>query len=75
MLAMFMYALSHMNNINSIHQKFLITGHTQHEGDSVHSVIERNIDRNLKFGPIYTTDQYVQTIRSAKKNRTTLQSP
>ncbi|KAL1452066.1 hypothetical protein WDU94_006382 [Cyamophila willieti] len=66
-LALYSYAVSTLPNIQSIQHKFLITGHTQNEGDSVHSVIERSIDRALKSGPIYSPDQYVQIIRSAKK--------
>ena len=32
--------------------KFLIKGHTQNEGDSVHSLIERKTKQALKSGPV-----------------------
>lgn len=54
-------------NIKSITHKFLIKGHTQNEGDSVHSVIQRNITRALKSSPIYVPDQYITLIKTAKK--------
>jgi len=44
--------------INSITHKFLIKGHTQNEGVSIHSVTEKTVSRTLKGGPIYTPDQY-----------------
>lgn len=67
MICLYYYALYKLKNIKSITHKFLITGHTQNEGDSVHSVIERGIARCLKSGGIYTPDQYVQIIRNARK--------
>lgn len=67
MIALYYYATCKFVNIKSITHKFLITGHTQNKGDSVHSVIERYISRTLKSGGKYTPDQYVQIIRSAKK--------
>lgn len=54
--------------INSITHKFLIRGHTQNEGDSAHSIIERSVKRAKKSGPIYTPDHYVQLLRNAKKS-------
>jgi uncharacterized membrane protein YvbJ len=33
----------------------------------VHSMIEKNIKRALKSGPIYTPSQYVTLVRTAKK--------
>lgn len=62
-----MYAVMKYNKLNSITHKFLIAGHTQNEGDSVHSVIEKQIKRSLKSGPIYVPSQYVQIIKEAKK--------
>ncbi|CAG9769320.1 unnamed protein product [Ceutorhynchus assimilis] len=38
------------------------------EGDNVHSVIEKQIRRHLKSGPIYVPEQYATLIRTAKKN-------
>ncbi|CAH0591687.1 unnamed protein product [Chrysodeixis includens] len=65
-LSLYYYAVSTLP-IKSITHKFLIRGHTQNEADSVHSVIEKNIRRAKKSGPIYTPDQYVALIRNAKK--------
>lgn len=66
-ISMYMYAVSTLDYISSITHKFLIKGHTQNEGDSVHSVIEKSITKTLKSGPIYTPDQYISIIRTAKK--------
>ncbi|KAJ8935122.1 hypothetical protein NQ314_012986 [Rhamnusium bicolor] len=41
--------------------------HSQNEGDNAHSVIERQINRAKKAGPIYSPEQYVSLIRCAKK--------
>ncbi|XP_045763000.1 uncharacterized protein LOC123865809 [Maniola jurtina] len=43
---LYMYAV-HYLNIASITHKFLIRGHTQNEADSVHSLIEKEIKKNL----------------------------
>jgi hypothetical protein len=43
--------------IKSITHKFLIRGHMQNEVDVVHSIIEKNIRRAKKSGPIYSPDQ------------------
>lgn len=67
MLAMYQYATQKLPNIKSITHKFLIKGHTQNEGDCVHSVIQRNITRALKSSPIYVPDQYITLIKTAKK--------
>ena len=66
-LAAYFYAVAKYNNIKSITHKYLVTGHTQNEGDNVHSLIEKNIKRALKSGPIYTPDQYVMLVQTAKK--------
>lgn len=68
MLSMYLYATQNLPYINSITHKFLIKGHSQNEGDSVHAVIERQIKRALKSGPIYVPDQYITLIRTAKKS-------
>lgn len=60
-----MYAVKTLQ-INKITHKFLIRGHTQNEGDTAHSIIEKAIKRAKKSGAIYVPDQYVQIIRSAK---------
>lgn len=62
---MYMYA-NQILKIKSITHKFLIKGHTQNEGDNVHSVIEKKVKSILKSGPIYTPPEYVGIIRSAK---------
>lgn len=67
MIAAYMYAVMKYEWIRSLTHKFLITGHSQNEGDSTHSVIERHITRALKSGPIYVPEQYVSLIRCAKK--------
>lgn len=64
-ISMYMYAVAVYDFINSITHKFLIKGHSQNEGDSLHSVIQRSICRTLKAGPIYTPDQYITIIRTA----------
>lgn len=53
--------------IESITHKFLIRCHTQNEGDTAHSIIERSSKKAKKSGPIYVPEQYVQIIRIAKK--------
>ncbi|CAG9812894.1 unnamed protein product [Phaedon cochleariae] len=50
--------------------KFLIKGHTQNEGDSAHSLIERQVKRQLRGGPMYTPDAFIAAIRTAKKKGT-----
>ena len=58
MLALYMYAVNKFE-IVSITHKFLIKGHTQNEGDSAHSLIERQVKRILKSGPIYVPGTYL----------------
>ncbi|CAG9773423.1 unnamed protein product [Ceutorhynchus assimilis] len=67
MIHLYQYAIQEFANIKSITHKFLIKGHTQNEGDSAHSMIEREVKRVLKSGPIYTPDNFISIIRSAKK--------
>lgn len=62
---MYLYAVQKFK-IKSITHKFLIKGHTQNEGDNVHSVIEKAVKRTLKSGPIYIPSEYVRIIRCAK---------
>lgn len=62
-----MYAVLKFSNLNSINHKFLIAGDTQNEADAIHSVIEKEIKRSLKTGPIYVPSQYVQIIKEATK--------
>lgn len=53
--------------VKSITHKFLIRGHSQNEGDNVHSVIEKQIKRHLKSSSIYTPQTYSTLIRTTKK--------
>ncbi|KAL4083738.1 hypothetical protein QTP88_029054 [Uroleucon formosanum] len=66
-IGLYQYALKVFPNLKTITHKFLIRGHTQNEGDSVHSVIEKQIKLSLKSSPIYTAYQYAQIIRDSKK--------
>nr|CAH7753406.1 unnamed protein product [Callosobruchus chinensis] len=59
MFTLYLYAVQKFDFLNCITHKLLIKGHTQNEGDSVHSVIESQIKRSLKSGPIYVPMQYV----------------
>lgn len=67
LLAAYSYAVNKFE-IQSITHKFLIHGHSQNEGDNIHSVIEKQVTRHLKSGPIYVPEQYISLIRAAKKN-------
>lgn len=65
---MSVYAYTVINlRVKSITHKFLIRGHSQNEGDNVHSVIEKQIKRHLKSGAIYSPQTYSTLIRTAKK--------
>lgn len=66
-VAVNLFAVQHFEKINSIEHKYLIPGHTQNEGDSVHSVIERHIKKARRSGPIYLPQQYYTLIQTAKK--------
>lgn len=66
MFSLYIHAVRSLN-INSITHKFLIKGHTQNEGDSVHSTIENEVKKQLRCGPIYTPDPFITCIRGAKK--------
>lgn len=65
-ISMFLFAVRSLK-IKAINHKFLICGHTQNEGDAVHSVIEKEIKKSLKRGPIFIPQQYATIIRMAKK--------
>lgn len=69
MVTLYLYAVIHLN-IKSITHKYLIKGHTQNEGDSAHSLIERQVNRQLRSGPLYTPESFIATIRGAKKKGT-----
>ncbi|KAI8114695.1 hypothetical protein CVS40_12962 [Lucilia cuprina] len=66
LISMYSYAVQKYH-IKSITHKFLITGHTQNEGDNVHSVIEKQIKRHVTCIPIYIPEQYISLIATAKK--------
>lgn len=68
MMAMYKYAVTTLNNIKSITHKFLVKGHTQNEGDSAHSTIEKEVKRALRSGPIYLPSQYAMAMKTAKKS-------
>lgn len=70
---MYLYAVENYR-INSITHKYLSRGHSQNEGDAVHSVIEKSLKKLKKSGPIYVPEQYVFLIRNAKKKRKFLRS-
>lgn len=61
-----MHALRSLK-LNSITHKFLIKGHTQNEADSVHSLIEKSLQKLVKAGPIFTTEGFITAIKGAKK--------
>lgn len=66
MLALYLYATRYLG-LKSITHKFLVKGHTQNEGDSTHSLIERVVKRILRSGPMYTPDSFISAIRFARK--------
>ena len=66
LIALYLYAVQKYN-IETITHKYLIKGHTQNEGDSCHSLIERQVKRLLRSGPVYVPDTLVTAIRMAKK--------
>jgi hypothetical protein len=66
MLAAYIFTLRKYD-LNSITHKFLIKGHTQNEGDSVHSLIERKMKQALKSGSIYTPEGLISLIRTARR--------
>lgn len=59
------YSYASMKFNIKIRHTYLEAGHTQSEGDSVHSVIEKAA-RNI---PIYTPEQWYSVVRTAKKKR------
>ncbi|XP_050515305.1 uncharacterized protein LOC126890430 [Diabrotica virgifera virgifera] len=63
----FLYAVEKFN-VNSITHKFLPTGHTQNEGDMVHSLIEKQKKLALRSGTISVPAQWITVIQTAKKN-------
>lgn len=68
MISVYREALRTMSHIESVTHKFLVKGHTQNEGDSVHATIEKQVKRTLKSGPIFLPSQYITAIACAKRN-------
>lgn len=66
--SLYSYAVAYFDNIESITHKYLIKGHTQNEADNVHSLIEKEIKKNEKAGPIYIPVQFATLIKSARKS-------
>lgn len=67
MIHLYMFTVSKFPNLKSIIHKFLITGHTQDEDDSALSMIESEVKRVSKSGPIYTPHHFVSIVKAAKK--------
>ncbi|KAL0821161.1 hypothetical protein ABMA28_005780 [Loxostege sticticalis] len=65
---LYSFAVVYFENIQSITHKYLIKGHTQNEADNVHSLIEKEIKKNERGGPIYAPCQYATIIKSARKS-------
>ena len=55
----------HKFDFNKVELNFFVTGHSQNEGDSIHSLIEKK----SKTKPVYTPAQWAQRIRDAKKSK------
>ncbi|CAK1598166.1 unnamed protein product [Parnassius mnemosyne] len=70
MLSMYMFAVQHYPNIKTITHKYLIKGHTQNEGDSAHSLIERQVKKQIRSGPMYTPESFISAIKVARSNPT-----
>ncbi|CAG4974187.1 unnamed protein product [Parnassius apollo] len=67
MISMYTYAVKTLPNLRPITHKYLVKGHTQNEGDSAHSQIEREVKRQLRSGPMYTPDAFIGAIKAARK--------
>ena len=62
--SMLWYCL-HRYNLQSVTHYYLEKGHTQSEGDSMHSAVE-SASRNI---PVYTTGQWATVVRSANHKK------
>ncbi|XP_070183840.1 uncharacterized protein [Littorina saxatilis] len=62
-LTMLWYALTKFH-FDEIEHVFFVSGHSQNEGDSMHSVIER-MSRHVA---VYTPSQWAQNMRTAKRH-------
>ncbi|GLV33245.1 hypothetical protein CBL_08413 [Carabus blaptoides fortunei] len=63
--AMFLRALSLLDNLMVINQKFMESGHSEMECDSVHS----NIENRVRKIDIFVPDQWYTVARTAKLNK------
>lgn len=68
-ISLYSYAVYKFQNIHSITHKYLIKGHTQNEGESVHSLIEKEIQKRKKSGPVYAPSQYAMLIANSKNGK------
>lgn len=55
----------------SIRHKYLVSGHTENEGNGMHSCIEQQKKRALKSGPLYVPAQVVTIATCSKKKQET----
>ena len=69
--ASLLYTLSQCSNLKAICHKFLVSGHSQMECDSVHSTIERA----KKITPVYVPSQWCTLISLARKSQPYLAVP
>jgi hypothetical protein len=63
--AMFLYALQKSDHLRTINQKYMESGHSEMEGDSVHSMIER-ASRKI---PIYSPECWYNLVRTARPQK------
>lgn len=68
LLSMYLYAVKTFT-IPSITHKYLIVGHTQNEGDVMHSLIEKQLSLATKKTPLYVPSQLVVVAQVAKKKQ------
>ncbi|KAF8770102.1 hypothetical protein HNY73_017672 [Argiope bruennichi] len=69
LMSMYLQAINKMN-FDSITHKYLVTGHTQNEGDNVHSQIEKSVNHFLRGQPgIFSPVQYSTIISMTKKKK------
>lgn len=66
LISMYAYCVKRFN-IKSISHKYLTIGHTENEGDSMHSCIERETKRVMRNGPIYIPAEFTTIVKSSKK--------
>jgi len=62
---MCLYATAKCRNLMTVHHKYMESGHSHMEVDSVHSMVERT----KKSGPIYSPVQWYQAARLARKSK------